>query len=631
MKTRKFLSLALALILCSGLLTVSAGAYDMGKVGERAIISAGAMHTAAIDASGSLWMWGGNAYGGLGNGGTMESTVPIKVLDDVSTVSCGGFHTAAVKTDGSLWMWGGNGWGQLGNGTTRGATKPIKVLDDVAAVSCGNYYTAAIQTDGSLWMWGSNTGGQLGNGGAGNSTHENGWTIQTVPIKVMDGVTAVSCGSGGHVAAVKVDGSLWMWGSNGDGELGNGGTMDSTVPIKVLDNVTTVSCGSSHTAAIKADGSLWMWGKNDRGQLGNGTAQGAAAPVKVLDHVAAVSCGNYHTAAIDENGALWTWGFNGSGQLGNDGGRNGTYLGINIFDSQTAVLPIQTVPVKVMGDVAAVSGGDYYTVAVKADGSLWTWGYNCKGQLGYEEGNSEFESGFIPGPVYYQTVPRQVAGITTSKAVRIYLNGGVGGGTLWTNAAGTIQVPTNPTKEGFTFGGWYIDEGLTTPWNFNDAVVDGLVLYAKWNPVSSTAATVGQSGQRVTLNGSPVDIQGYTLIAENGGDVTYVKLRDVAALLDGTSAQFNVDWRGGAIYVDVGQAYTTRNGTELKAISGTDGSYRWNTAPVLFGGETKALEGIVITDGDGGGHTFFKLRDLGAAIGFTVDWDAQRGIYIETN
>jgi len=161
-------------------------------------------------------------------------------------------------------------------------------------------------------------------------------------------------------------------------------------------------------------------------------------------------------------------------------------------------------------------------------------------------------------------------------------------------------------------------------------VVNTLVLYAKWVPVSSTAATTTQSGQKISLNGKAVNVQGYTLKADNGGDVTYVKLRDIAALLDGTSARFNVDWRNGAIYVDTGKKYTTRNGTELKAISGTDGSYEWNTAPVLFDGTTKALEGIVITDGQGGGHTFFKLRDLGSAIGFNVGWSAEKGIYLET-
>ena len=217
------------------------------------------------------------------------------------------------------------------------------------------------------------------------------------------------------------------------------------------------------------------------------------------------------------------------------------------------------------------------------------------------------------------------------RGVRLNLNGGTGGGTLWTSPDGAITVPDNPTRPGYTFGGWYTDAALTIPWNFNDKVVNVLVLYAKWTPVSSTATTTTRSSQSVSINGSPASLDAYTLIADNGGEVTYVKLRDIAALLEDTDAKFNVDWRNGAIYVSTETPYTTKNGTELKPISGTDGSYKWNTAPVLFDGVTKSLEGIVLTDGEGGGHTFFKLRDLGEAIGFDVGWSAERGIYIETN
>lgn len=214
--------------------------------------------------------------------------------------------------------------------------------------------------------------------------------------------------------------------------------------------------------------------------------------------------------------------------------------------------------------------------------------------------------------------------------VPVTLNGGVGPAALWSNASGKLSIPSNPVRRGYTFAGWYADMALTIPWNFDYPAYNGLELYAKWVPVSSTATTTAQSTQIITLNSNTVTLDAYTLKAPNGGDVTYVKLRDVAALLDGTAAQFNVDWRSGAIYVDTGKPYTTKNGTELKAITGADGSYKWNTAPVLFDGTTKALEGIVITDGTGGGHTFFKLRDLGAAIGFTVDWSPEKGIYIET-
>ncbi len=598
---KRILPLLLALALCAGLLVVPAGAYDMGKVGERNIISiaVGNVYAGVIDAEGSLWMWGNNGSGQLGNGTTEDSPTPVKVMDNVAAVSCGHYSTAAIKADGSLWMWGSNYYGELGDGTAKDSLTPVKIMDNVAAVSCGNCFTAAIKADGSLWMWGVSDSGQLGNDRAGNYVYNKstGSLAQTVPVKIMDNVAAVNCGNS-HTAAIKTDGSLWMWGNNNygaifDAEKGNVSTSSGnnlqTVPVKVMDDVASVSCGYGFTAAVKKDGTLWAWGLNDSGQQFCDDVIDSKHRWKpqsqVLDQVAAVNCGHYHIAAIRTDGSLWTAGANRDGQLLHD----------NKKDSK--------VPTKVLEDVAAVRCGFNRTVVLLTDGTI-VESDNKKGL--------DFSAVKVP------------------KAVFTQLGGGVGGGTLWTGGDGKLQVPTNPTKEGFTFGGWYTDAALTIPWNFDSAVSGNVVLYAKWNVISSTAATTAQSTQKVSLNGTPVDIQGYTLKADNGGDVTYVKLRDIAALLDGTSAQFNVDWRNGAIYVDAGQAYTSKNGTELKAITVAGESYKWNTAPVLFSGETKALEGIVITDVENGGHTFFKLRDLGAVLGFQVDWSAEKGIYIET-
>lgn len=598
-------ALLAAALVCATIVPVSA--YDMGKVGEYNRIGCGFGHT-AIDVNGSLWEWNNYPYKS-DEDPTKVFEAPVKMLDNVVTVSCEAGNTAAVKSDGTLWTWGFNFYAQLGNGTRERSTVPTKVLDNVAAISLGSGHTAAIKTDGTLWMWGRNNLGQLGNGGAGNEKDKYGDSYQTVPVKVLDNVVAVSCGSL-STAAIKTDGTLWMWGNNNRGQLGNGGagneksweggTPYQTVPVKVLDNVTAVSCGNNYTAVIKADGTLWMWGENNSGQLGNsGKANGKdrygtlyqTVPVKVLDNVATVNFGGSYTAAIKTDGTLWTWGSNGLGQLGN-GTRNPS-----------------AVPIKVLDNVAAVSCSSASTIAVKTDGTLWAWGGGETKRVALN--------------------PQEIT-LTMPKGVRLYLNGGMGGSALWTDSTGTIKVPTNPTKEGYTFGGWYTDAALTTPWNFNNKVVNTLTLYAKWIPVSSTATKTGKNQSTISLNGKNVTLDAYTLKAANGGDVTYVKLRDIAALLESTSAKFNVDWKRGAIYVASKTAYTTKNGSELKAISGTDGSYKWNQAPVLFDGTTKALEGIVLTDGQGGGHTFFKLRDLGDAIGFTVDWTAERGIFIET-
>ena len=261
-------------------------------------VSAGADYAMAIKTDGSLWAWGLNEYGQLGDGTYVDSFTPTKIMDNVAAVDAGSDYAMAIKTDGSLWVWGLNEYGQLGDGTLDNRNAPVKVMDHVVAVSAGFLHTKAIKTDGSLWAWGLNEYSQLGDG-----TNID----RLAPVKIMDGVVAVS-ESGNHSVAVKTDGSLWAWGSNRSGQLGDGTLDNRNAPVKVMDHVVAASAGPLRTMAIKTDGSLWAWGSNEFGQLGDGTMVFHTLPVAIMKDIVTISASGFQTLAIKTDGSLWSWG-----------------------------------------------------------------------------------------------------------------------------------------------------------------------------------------------------------------------------------------------------------------------------------------------------------------------------------
>jgi len=312
-------------------------------------VCCGGNHMAYIKSDGSLWLWGWNDCGQIGDGSTYFKKFPVKVMDDAVQVSTGDLHTLAIKSDGSLWAWGDNKAGQLGDGTELRRTYPVKIMDDVTQVAAGKSYSLAIKSDGSLWAWGINTTGQLGNGTK---------IMTSNPVKILDDVIKISTG-GWHALAIKSDGSLWAWGSNRYGQLGNNTRIQQLRPVKVADDFVQVSAGEWHNSGIKADGSLWTWGYNGIGQLGINNRVNKYLPVKIMDNIVQTSCGGSHTVAIDSEGYVWTWGRNADGQLG-----NGKFID-------------QFFPEKVRNTKGTifVSAGYVTTLSVKSDGGLMSWGY----------------------------------------------------------------------------------------------------------------------------------------------------------------------------------------------------------------------------------------------------------------
>lgn len=318
----------------------------------------------------TLYMWGYNASGQLGDGTTTNRSSPVQVgvLSDWAQVA-GGVDggatgaTLAIKTNGTLWAWGSNTFGTLGDGTTTDRSSPVQIgaLSDWAQVAVGDNQSYAIKTNGTLWAW-------------GNSTAGVGMVSSPTQVGALSDWAQISASNRGYVHSIKTNGTLWAWGDNGSGTFGNGTSTSTSSPVQIgaLSNWAQISSGNLFSWAVKTDGTLWAWGNNTSGQLGTGNTTVYSSPVQVgaLSNWAQVSCGSNNGYAIKTDGTLWAC---GQGFYGSNG------------NSSTGDLSSPT-QIGALTDWVSISAesasGAACAFAVRGNGTLWAWGRNTWGQLG---------------------------------------------------------------------------------------------------------------------------------------------------------------------------------------------------------------------------------------------------------
>jgi alpha-tubulin suppressor-like RCC1 family protein len=348
-------------------------------------IACGSATTILLKEDGTVWAWGSSRSGAIGNGTDTGSPSPVQVsgLTGVKAISAACDYNIALLPDGTVWSWGSNEYGGLGNGTKTNSNVPVQAtgLTGVMAIAAGSDHTLALKSDGTVWIWGNNSFGQIGDGTKNNEYSKNDpENDQLTPVQVpgLTGVRAVAA-SRGHNLALKSDGTVWAWGRNDLGQLGDGTNQERFTPVQVLGpdgsnpltDITMIAAGGfygGNSAAVRNDGTLFLWGDNDNGQLGDGSDAGRLLPGAVtgLDSVKAVAVGGQHVIALKLDGTVWAWGYNNDYQLGFGSG-----------DDQYR--PVQ---VPELAGIRIIYAGGTHNVAIGEDRKVWIWGDDSSGQLG---------------------------------------------------------------------------------------------------------------------------------------------------------------------------------------------------------------------------------------------------------
>jgi alpha-tubulin suppressor-like RCC1 family protein len=318
-------------------------------------------------------------------------------------IAAGGYHNLLVQTNGTLWAWGGDDHGQLGDGeiAAQAAPEPItgapcglSNLSNVIAVAGGLDYSVAVDASGVMWSWGdgsealsSGPGGGLGNGGITN-------LLTPSPISGISNIVSVAAGFG-HTLALRGDGSVLAWGDNTSGELGIGATPTSTnrpALVAGLSQVVAIAAGDSHSLAIDTSGRVWAWGYGGNGQLGDGGTTNLTRPtlLATISNVIAIAAGTGHTIALTTNNTIWTWGDNG-GELGRT---------VTNEDEDCACDPLPGLVTALTNmNTVSIAAGSGFTLAATGNGQMYAWGDNSEEELATNTGMGPLTSPYLVGGI----------------------------------------------------------------------------------------------------------------------------------------------------------------------------------------------------------------------------------------
>ncbi|MCU1605286.1 MAG: putative serine/threonine-protein kinase pknL [Modestobacter sp.] len=370
----------------------AAPAPEPTRLTRRSVLLGG-VASAALVTGGALW-W-------VSSGREQSSRRAAAAIPNITQISAGGYHNLVLLGDGTIEAWGDNSGGKLGDGTTvshRSGSVVVSGLTGATALDASVLHSLALLEDGTVRAWGENQFGQLGDGGSAS---------QTIPAMVPGLTEVIAVAAGGffgtdgrvgrircaHSLALLADGTVKAWGSNNDGQLGDGTTTNRSTPVLVpgLADATALSAGATHSLALLEDGTVRAWGDNGlRGETGDDNSSRAASTIPVavpgLAGVVAIAAGCFHSVALLGDGTVVAWGWNGYAQLG-----DGTTV-----DRPTAVV------VPGIAGVTAVAAGDRFSLALLGNGEVRTWGANELGQLG----DGSFQDRPTPGGVEGLTTVR---------------------------------------------------------------------------------------------------------------------------------------------------------------------------------------------------------------------------------